>query len=194
MDDEYFEPLATDEKVKSKSQKRRISRIPNWLKLLIGIVIILFGIFWYWEYRPQYIMFDIPEYDNIYWSNEEKGTITHYAYSGDKIWVWRIAGKCWENCDGEIIAFFDTFLTEENWHRTEYPTGGYSLPECGGISSSSRSDFLEIVMYVPDGQNSFSHACLHIYQDANQDYSIVFSTYNSSPITDVLNRPIDLNF
>jgi hypothetical protein len=203
MEDEYIEPLEADEKPKQESKKRRISKIPRWLKLLIGvplaIIAILYAVFWYFELRPQYVVLDVPVYGDIEWDNTMKITLRIRPPSSaivdedayDKYWVWRYQGKydCYFDCPNEndLLIVYETWLLENGWEFSGVETGGVIIHESGICSIgfpefSSSGQIIDVLIFRQEGEYKTT-ACLAVWSIDHQwekSVNVVIATSNAS--------------
>jgi hypothetical protein len=169
------------------------------LKWLVGIplaiVVIFYGIFWYWELRPRYITFDMPTQTDtgstLYWGGEEYGTLTsehYFDYFQGRRWIWRRIGQCfwqyfcWDNQE-EAIAFFDNWLYEKGWEQFR-PEGSWNR-HCfwatllNGYTAYEYLPDVTLAIYSKsDNWYGDEHVCIVLYENGG----VVFATVKDSPM------------
>jgi hypothetical protein len=157
---------------------------------IIGFLIV-FGIIFYTQWWPKYVVLDIPtpNLKCIYSVSEEKTTAIGYSgnkrIDSQKTWVWRKLFDFTPNCDNfdnseKILAYFDKWLNDSGW--VKYEQIGFP---CGGMMNEG--DFLErgkdLFAYVPQGTTNIMSApavCVSIWpyniQDNATGYMVLLTT------------------
>jgi hypothetical protein len=165
----------------------------RWLVLLLALPVlcmaVLYGSFWMFELRPQYLEFDIqpPDYDE--WIPVEHA---FQEWETSRFSIVRREGYCGDCGDwNDIIKHFDRQFEKYSWVREgngiENTPCNLHLPEAEFIPEDQPNGY---VVYAEARTGFFSGyatvpvACLAVWETSVPDfYKIVLVVANPSPIT-----------
>ena len=174
------------------SPATREPRVPRFLVYLMGMVVVTCAaLYWFVEWRPQYLELDIPPSEEMFWRYTERSILEWDGSLGAFLWrqegLWRpTEGQDWHT----IWSYFDRALTELGWVQTDdnryADTCDYSAPETKFLERGDGG----YLVYSPKNRKGIfcdePRVCLVIWKADTDYFHIVLTSRNSSQLHEFL--------